>query len=169
MITWGSSFFAGLLDKFVAMPFQLDFGNFAVGLGTAFVAIASFQAIRRSGRQRIGEFRKEWIEDLRVHLAEILALNASQLQMQRESDGVLALNPDAILYAKEEEMKKASERKFYLISYVQLMLNKAEEAHRELEKIMFEVLQSGPTGESLNRFVTQSRLVLKTEWDRVKI
>ncbi len=73
-----------------------------------------------------------------------------------------------MLYPDPEELKKKWQRTYYLVSYVQLMLNANEPAHKQLEQIMFEIVKSGPTGERLNRLVIQSRLVLKTEWDRVK-
>ena len=168
MTEWFHAFFSGLHDKFAAIPFQLDFGNFVVGLGTAFVALVSLQSVRSNGVQRVGEFRKEWIESLRIHLAEILSLSASRLQQTQER----ALNPDFVsgigAYQSDEYLTKKWERLFYLTSYVQLMLNKSEKAHQDLEKTMFELLQSGPTGDRLNQFINQSRFVLKTEWDRVK-
>jgi hypothetical protein len=161
-------FFSGLYQKFADIPFQLDFGNFVVGMGTAFVALVSLQSIRRNADQRVAEFRKEWIENLRIHLAEIISLSASRQQLAQDREHMPAFYTTPPLFKSDEYLQKKWERFFYLTSYVQLMLNSSEKAHKELERTMFELMKSGPTGERLNQFVTQSRFVLKTEWDRVK-
>jgi hypothetical protein len=118
--------------------------DWAVLIAAAIAAVMSTLQLAIAPGANIGALRKEWIENLRVKLAD---LNVHIL------DG----NKDV----------KASQ---YTLSYIMLMLNESEPSQKRLGAICQEALLSahldgGHTGAAL-RINEAGRAVMKAEWDR---
>jgi hypothetical protein len=141
-------------------------------------ALTSWSMSRRSGVQKIAEFRKEWIENLRVNFAEfhstcsLLTLVIKQYKAAKDFAAQERLG---------EEMKARYERLNYLHNYIVLMLNPSEELHQQMEnrlKVMFTSLfptvehpedaTAVPSPLELRSFTDLARKILKAEWNRLK-
>jgi hypothetical protein len=141
-------------------------------------ALTSWSASRRSGIQKIAEFRKEWIENLRIHFAEYYSTCiAISLVIKQYVGAKDATNKDTI----GEQMKVKYERLNYLHNYIVLMLNPAEELHQLMEdrlKVMFMSLfetvehpeNNAANAEPLDvkSFSDLARKILKAEWNHLK-
>lgn len=143
-------------------------------LGTSIWSnFTAHKALKSSGRQRLSEFRKEWIESLRLNLAEMHALGFNRLILAETNKTLDAdiENIDFVAARKknQSEINATLDRSTHLFSFITLMLNSEEEPHEKLTVCMREILKSYPTKKNLNEFLTQSRTVLKLEWDKLKL
>ncbi len=178
-----------LLQKFGAAQPQIDFGNLTVGIATLTLACVTIIVSLRSGakqkNQKIAEFRKEWVEDLRSKLAEfdrsntiivIRAAERTRARKNKEETRVSELN---------SIISKCLDDQLYSARYVYLMLNQKEPQHamlrRKMKSMTYQSLKRleiferhKPADESdfdasdLPSFEELSRSVLKLEWNRLK-
>jgi len=139
-------------------------------------ALTSYAASRRSGVQKIAEFRKEWIENLRTHFAEFHSTCAEISVVVKQYDNARDNN------AKDrigEEMKAKMGRLSYLHNYIVLMLNPAEQLHQQMEEKLRamrlsllkttehpQIVDQQPL--DLKAFSELARKILKAEWNRLK-
>jgi hypothetical protein len=141
-------------------------------------ALTSWSMSRRTGIQKIAEFRKEWIENLRIHFAEFhsicvgLTIGIRQYRRQKNEQERHRLSL---------EIKDKYERLHYLHNYILLMLNPSEELHQEMERKLRQIFKEltdngengdGPSPESsalnLQEYSQLARKILKAEWSRLK-
>lgn len=139
-------------------------------------ALISWLNFRKSGSQRIAQFRKEWIENLRVHFAEF----ESTWYIIRVLNAQLKIAIDDAIGTKLREEKQAKyERIAYLRRYILLMLNPEEDLHQQMEdrmKAMMSKLTEAQKNENepnqaeneLPKFSVLSRKILKAEWQKLK-
>jgi hypothetical protein len=89
----------------------------------AVAALVSWLNFRKSGSQKVAQFRKEWIENLRSHLAEYNSLRYKiSVSRQRAKD----VDKKAEKDAAHKEVEVAYNRISYVMYYIRLMLNKGE-------------------------------------------
>jgi hypothetical protein len=129
-------------------------------------------ALKATGAQRLAEFRKEWVENLRLHIAEFHSLAFNRLVLSTTNDDLGETAPShrkvESINRNQKEISASLMRTSYLKSYIDLMLNPNEDEHKTLSSLLKEVAVSRPSQENLRNLVVQSRLVLKSEWDRLK-
>ena len=146
----------------------------AAFVGTILSNIIAYRAVKSNGKQRIADYRKEWIENLRVQLAEFDNLSNQRAVLQKmrsqlESNPIHQINEELKL-ENMKEFNTAFERCRAVNSYVVLMLNPNEEDHKKLSGILGDLLSTmEPSAEKLFELRHISQTVLKTEWDRLKI
>lgn len=155
---------------------QLDLGNFTVGLATIVVAFVTLyvalRAARSTNNHKLAEFRQVWIDDLRSHIAQFVGC----------VDGALnyACSASEGVDCKSELDRQFSEMK-RLESYITLKLNPNEKDHRVLTELVAQArgrasgfvfnvsaALSDETHLLIRLIVDYSRIILKTEWDRVR-
>ncbi|MEE1656605.1 hypothetical protein VB618_10375 [Microvirga sp. CF3062] len=149
---------------------QVDFGNLAVGLATAILAIVtlvvSLKNIKSNHSYKIADFRRHWIEELRVKVARFSVLY-NELEMKVsgtfDRDGIKQKywkvgNPE-----DEEKRKEMTE----IVYHITLMLNPREKMHKDLVDMMNNYLALDVDA-NLREFHDLARQIMKAEWDRVK-
>jgi hypothetical protein len=148
---------------------QIDFGNFAVGIATALIAIVtlvvSLRNINSGQRQKIAEFRRAWIEELRgkiVRFSRIYALLHLECSEVVDLDG----NPARVWKEMNREQMESLNELTELRYYIDLMLNPKEEPHQRLMTMMDSFL-SGSADVNIRQFHDLARQIMKSEWDRV--
>jgi hypothetical protein len=141
-------------------------------------ALTSYSASKRSGVQKIAEFRKEWIENLRVHFAEFhstyFRLALLVMKYRRAKDA-------GQKHQFGEQMHDGFVRLQYLHNYIILMLNPAEELHQQMESRVRQMVTnlvedeetdergaSTPNVSDLQSYSDLARKILKAEWNRLK-
>ena len=185
-----SLFFALILmvrlqSKGIKLSF--DLGNAMVGIGGFALAFATWRATSDSNRivreqqdrqtiQKLSEFRLNWVESLREHIA----LFHSELEMTRQQH-ILWLGAHGhgdFERANEFDRAKLNHiaRTQYEIAFVELMLNKNEYDHNILLEIMDKNLKNtilgindskDEIGDHEINLTDQARKILKFEWDRI--
>jgi hypothetical protein len=175
-----------LLQKLKGTAFQIDFGNFTVGLATAaialitlFIAVSNRKALRN---QKIAEFRKEWIENLRGHFAEFVTLQKRARLARAFRDRARKAEQQEKAEEFNSQYVELVEKLAYNRSYLSLMLNPKETQHQVMERKIQEMmdaalkpkkhdnleLETTQKKTDLPKFRTIARSILKAEWDRVK-
>lgn len=155
---------------------QLDIGNFSVGVATICLAVVTMFIALRGSRSsnfyRLAEFRQNWIDELRTNIGQFsgglegamnLAMSHSQGQNRAQE-----------LDQKFEEIKRFE-------SWIKLRLNPNERDHRWLTALVeqarssasgFAVTISADLVEATHQadrlVIDFSRLIFKSEWDRVR-
>ena len=115
----------------------------------------------RASRQRIAEFRKEWIEELRQKLSEYISLT-----MEIRVEGELS-NQEGSTVLSQKSLDLLHKR-LRLESYLLLSLNPDEIEHKKLRDKILELSAPGELGSSIPSIIDLARAVLKKEWDRLK-
>jgi len=122
----------------------LQLGTFAAAIGAAWL---SFLSLKKGGERRIAEFRREWIEDLRQHLASILSINSGLKTEPTEDDWrQTVLHTEMIL----------------------LMLNATEDSHNSLSECVQRIARQEFSPENFANLRQSAREVMKAEWEKVK-
>lgn len=137
------------------MNWQFDIGNFAVGVGTVALAVATVYISHRNlaqlRKQKVAEFRLQWVEDLRKDVASIVALAT----IKNRSD------------QQVREMHEVQAR-------IMLRLNRKEIDHLNVKDQIFELIalmrgeKTGNVFEQASKVVMAFQDVFNTEWARIK-
>jgi hypothetical protein len=141
--------------------------TFALAAAAAYISWLNF---RKSGTQKLAHFRKEWIENLRTHMAEYNALRykiayykivIAAAEESDEHDKIAALR---------KERNNAFDRAAFVTYYIRLMLNMNEELHRELDTMVSDHIEKGFDVPEADRtkFRAVCRKILKAEWEKTK-
>lgn len=155
-----------------------DLPNLLINGATLIAALSaayfSHRTIALQGKQRLAEFRKEWIENLRIHLANYRAadfrrknakVNMAKFQKNQNKD------QNTLWAERYLEFTEESSREFH---YVSLCLNEGEPEHSALLVRMRahqnedEVEIKKLTDSKAPEFLELARAVLKKEWERLK-
>jgi hypothetical protein len=170
------------VPTFLSYPAQIDLGNFAVGIGTTLLAIATFISIFSYKRASVSNFRKEWIENLRIHMADFIgAVKRTGLENSYYATAVKKGNLEEASKINKERNNQLM-KILYGYDYISLMLNSDEKQHKILidcmksdySKAVHSINPDAKRTENqeeqdkLPKTIEQARLVLKTEWERVK-
>ncbi|CAM5765191.1 hypothetical protein [Bosea minatitlanensis] len=111
---------------------QVDFGNLVVGLGTfclaLVTAIVALRSARSSSRDKLSEFRKEQIENLRAQIAEF---HSVQCQL-----GVMAYGKSKGFGFEHSDFSDLTEKSQSLRSNIKLLLDHNKVTHAGLEEII---------------------------------
>jgi hypothetical protein len=160
------------------MNIQIDLGNLAVGIGTAMIAVVtlyvSYKGFRQTKSQKLAEFRKDWIENLRSHFSEFGSLVFHARALKRITDMHTENKEKDIENKADEDYKETFVRLKYVHEYIRLMLNPSEDLHRQMDNLMQDLiddtLENEPETprENWPDFSDLARQILKTEWNRVK-
>ena len=146
--------------------------NIATLVAALAAAVTGIWAVRRAGFQKLAEFRKEWIENLRLHLAEYLAMTYAVRALDQITDIDLQKNDPELAKLKINEYQTSLNRLVQLQSYITMMLNEDEDSHRsiiESMQLFTNSIRSGNSPEfNYAEFEHNSRIALKSEWKRVK-
>ena len=131
------------------------------------------EAIRHGGTQRIAEFRKEWIEELRRNVAEFLMAEAQSRVLKNKMELMGGL-PGTSEFTLSKAMQfhdahlEAEARAARSLETILLSLNPNEPAHKELLGSLKPVWESRDDRKiSHTEIIELTRKVLKTEWDRL--
>ncbi|WP_156332741.1 MULTISPECIES: hypothetical protein [unclassified Chelatococcus] len=164
------------------MNYQVDFGNLSVGVATIAIAVVSFVVSMKNikssnansramidveGRRRVAEFRREWIEVLRMHLAEF-ARCYTMIMVKYKKDETTSSFDFALQKIREGGDDKEVSNLLYHGHYIKLLINPNEENGKKLHEIISE-LTRGSGKYKLGDFTEQSRIIMKYEWDRLKV
>jgi len=127
----------------------------SAGLSAAISLFISF----RASKSRVAEFRKEWIEDLRIKLSEYISMTMEiRVEFERSKKSDSDLLSEEILGLLHKRLE----------SYIKLSLNPDESEHSKLLNTI-DVLSDPDSQEtSIPTIVDTARMVLKKEWDRLK-
>ncbi len=145
----------------------LNSATLIAALGAVYFSHRSLQIQRK---QKLAEFRKEWIENLRTHLAEFTAATYRRATAKQRLE-VYSNKSKNIQLAREwrEKYMQFTEEVARHNSYIILCLNGKEPEHEELIKKMqqyvdeqYELVKQKP------RIHELARAVLKKEWERLK-
>lgn len=151
------------------MTWQIDLGNFAIGIGTVALAIVSFYVSQKNMRQqksyKIAEFRVNWIDEFRRDVAALYKIQyeISSIKIKKSS-----------ARTKEE---KAHIRQLYFDSselkarlLLRLKQNSENPAEAQLEKLLKRAVRSDAdlAHEQRQSIRELTRSILKTEWNRAK-
>jgi hypothetical protein len=120
--------------------------------------------------------RIRWVEDLRVNVAEFVAVYAAHLQLIREWRAEKDTTEKSKLRTKVAASAANTSR---LRALLRLRLNPQEDKHRELLELLDRSLENSdlllkgkpatmPLREFGQSIIEVSRRILKTEWDRAK-
>lgn len=134
-----------------------------------FAALLSWLNFRKSGSQKLAQFRKEWIENLRIHLAEYNSLRFRIHTTTQAIEHAKKTNKQRTA-ALTEKRDEALKRMGYVIAYIRLMMNEGEPLHDQLNEMISDHLEKSfniPEA-SRKKFITLCRKVLKTEWEKAK-
>lgn len=163
--------------KLFGIPAQIDFGNFAVGIATAAIALVSLYIAVRStksdNKKAIAEFRQLWIDDLRSHIADFVGCIEEATNL-------------AISHRINSENHKELDQIFGKIrtleAYIRLKLYDHELEHRYIVALISEIRgvtsiyaytgqNAVPTevNDIIDILIDMSRVVLKREWNRVTV
>ncbi len=130
--------------------------------------VIAHRALRTSGEQKLAEFRKEWIENLRTHFAEFVAATYSRAAAQRRIDVFAKKNVQLAREWREKYMQFTEEMQRHR-SYIRLCLNLKEKAHETLiemmEKYTKEKLDLASRDPELHEL---AQAAIKKEWDELK-
>jgi hypothetical protein len=153
------------------MTWQFDIGNFAVGVGTMALAIAtvfiSHRNLRQLRSQKIAEFRMKWIDGFRVDLAELAKLRAKTIDLDR---ALKKTHETADLRSQFEAVKnEAVALRVRLLLRLKPDSDDADE--KKLETPLRTAMEMTPpkADEQRREIVALSRKLLKREWERVKL
>lgn len=137
-------------------------------------ALASLYSVyyqaSRSSNLRLAEFRKEWIEDLRIKMSEFLSYTVD-LGIRIENLKKKAGENDIIV---DEDFFERSNRQGEAYAFIALSINADEKTHKELLELMGRMMGTkssdiGALYEELGyNFIEKSKEVLKGEWNRLK-
>ena len=175
--SFADPFFAFLQGRSVTP--QIDFGNFMVGLATMIVATVSVYVSYSSGirdsRRRVADLREEWIENLRIKLAEFSELTHRANNFALDKHTVKSNEQLAL------EISKINSQLVGVEYYIALMLNDQEKSHVILREIIaycrgrvaaycvsMETNFLSEAERLLELLEKVSRLILKSEWHRTK-
>ena len=161
---------------------QVDFGNALVGLATLCLALVTvwlgLRSSKRETNYRVASFRQIWVDELRKELSEFVSVSESCNNLtQFHYEGSVAPNRDLLgMLAKQMSLDFR----------IQLRLNDQERSHKILKQLLEQVRgrsQAFAAGlgfpgspqklaEESRQLIFQippvGRVVLKTEWRRVK-
>jgi hypothetical protein len=147
------------------------FINGATLVAALSAAYFSHRAIALQSKQRLAEFRKEWIENLRIHISEFAAASYSRAKAKERLVVYSSGKTKNTLLAREwrEKYMKFTEEVARHNSYIKLCLNDGEIEHAALIKKMKQYVDEEygavKQGAKLNDL---ARAVMKKEWDRLK-
>lgn len=136
-------------------------------------AFISWLNFRKSGSQKVAQFRKEWIENLRIHFAEFESTWYIIRVLRAENEKTTDVDSKARI---RNDLKAKYERFAYLRRYILLMLNPEENMHHQMEDRMKKMMErlreknNEPEKEEsdLPKFSVLSRKILKAEWKKLK-
>ena len=141
--------------------------------GTIWSNIVAYRALKASGQQRAAEFRKEWIDSLRIHLAEFHDLIARRLVFLMTNDELNKQHPSHAEKIAENilNMNSHFDRCRYLKSYIILMLDKDDSDHVKLQVLLDQILAKplliadlGQLNLDLFNLISTSRTVINSEF-----
>ncbi|GJE15592.1 hypothetical protein [Methylobacterium marchantiae] len=163
--------------KLFGIPAQIDFGNFAVGVATAAIALVSLYIAVRStksdNKKAIAEFRQLWIDDLRSNIADFVGCieEAANIAFSHQARAEY-----------HRELDQIFGRIRTLEAYIRLKLYDHEIEHRYIIALISEIrgrisiyASTGKNAvttdinEIIDILIDMSRVVLKREWNRVTI
>jgi hypothetical protein len=152
----------------------------AAFIGAIWSNITAQRALKLSGRQRVAEFRKEWLEDLRSEVAQFLTHDQSHDAFIRQIEDVKlarkgadnTLRPildqqavDLIALKDTEHSSRAAAS-----AKIQLRLNDDKELNGEILDTISSVLAAKNSEEAAKAralLVISSRKLFKSEWDKL--
>ena len=121
----------------------------------------TYYQLKRSSQQRISEFRKDWIEDLRNKISEYLSLAYRRTHIKSQFDIRHTFSPE-LWRATTEEMISTNEKFIFLTNYILLNLNRTESEHISLENKMEAIFKHDKKKIDQEPVFTElSRVVLK--------
>ena len=153
------------------MTFDLDAAVKTITLifaGAA--ALVSWLGYKKSGSQKIAQFRKEWIENLRSHLAEYNSLRFQIITKRREFEKATKAGRGDRQRELRASIDASLQRLSYVLAYIRLMLNKGEPLHDELLDLINQHTEKkyDLSREDRRSFSDKCRAVLKAEWEKAK-
>ncbi len=131
---------------------------FGVVLSAVVSWITTWFTLKRAGSQKLAEYRKEWIEELRKKIASFVTVTFDR-ELEKKTkkiDGPIS----------EAERKMILDQT-HIYMEILMYLNPAEVSHRNLEERLAQMSEM-TTNYVENSIIPLSRAVLKTEWDRLK-
>lgn len=156
---------------------QIDLGNAAVGIATFVVAMVSlwvsrqsifianknhYLLLKSSHSQKISDYRRDWIENLRNELAEFLRSH-SLLSTKYGKNFLMSVIREVGSGKDNSELSSIVKN----MNYISLMLNLNEDDHKKLDTMIKSVMTS-ESEYTIGQISEQARLILKKEWDRLK-
>ncbi len=147
---------------------------FAAAMWSNYIA---HRALRAGGRQKMAEFRKEWIESLRADIAEVLAQDTFMINSQNQlaalkkitkeksKIGNIDFNNEAVNVIKARE--KAITDRLRAFGSVLLKLNSEDGPNGELISVLYELMKDKNQPKRQENVVAAARVVFKSEWKKL--
>ena len=135
-----------------------------------FAAIVSWLNFLKSGSQKVAQFRKEWIENLRTHLAEYNSLRFRIQWTTAEINSAIESKDEKKVFELRAINDEAFRRISYVIAYVRLMLNDGEPLHDDLNSLLTKHIdvEFDVADDDRKKFMKLCRQILKAEWEKTK-
>jgi hypothetical protein len=142
--------------------FSMDIGNFAVGLGTIFVAYVSSRSILALNRQKVSEYQVRWIEELRHDTALYIKRHQNIMLARRSSiSGKVPISERSNLLELSEVRAR-----------LQMMINaeSSDQNEREFLDLISQDVNDEKDKAKYQRqeIIRLSRSVQKTAWKQAK-
>jgi hypothetical protein len=160
------------------MTESADWPNLLINSATLIAALSaayfSHRALAQQSKQRLAEFRKEWIENLRIQLAGFRASSYRRRTAKTNREFYKKSKNNDLTRMWNEKYMEFTEETARSYHYVLLCLNEGEAEHAALMarmKLHLEEKQEeldALTGTNAPEFLTLARAVLKKEWERLK-
>ena len=149
----------------------------AAFVGTIWSNFIAHKALRATGKQRIADFRQNWIENLRQHVSEFMVASyksdsaAKRLKVYTTK----ARNVSQARVWRERKIE-AEQEMIGHFSFVKLCLNPNERDHEQLLFSMTSMMNEEWIVKAENNAFEKdvsvndaARAVLKREWERLKL
>lgn len=142
--------------------------------------VTAHRALKATGKQRIAEYRKEWIEELRRDIATFLAAHSQLLTSgahQKRYAEIASWIPDDgrkdkflhELITLQSDKKRYAETLYTSYETILLKINQDEVSSKSLIDEMDVVLAKMYEPVSHAKVIAAAKSILKPEWDRVVI
>ncbi len=146
--------------------FALGIASFA---GVIWSNVNAMRALKKTGELKAADFKKERVENLRVHFAEFVAAKYSRTNAQKRIDIFAKKNIQLAREWREKYSQFTAEVEKHK-SYLKLCLDEDVSEHAELIKGMEiyadKKLASTKTDLEIHNL---ARLVIKKEWERSEV
>jgi hypothetical protein len=153
---------------------ETDWANTLLNSATLIAALGavyfSHRSLQLQRRQKLADYRRDWIEDLRSHLADFSAaayrrrIVWEQYKSHKKAGKAAELPGLVVQYIEYTEVLTRHD------AHIRLSLNEDEAEHKELldqlklhKEKKYDEIEQSPA-----KFSSIARRVLKTEWERLK-
>ena len=137
-------------------------------IAAAFQAITSYQNAKKPADLQLANFRREWIESLRLKISDFLSAKYEEINLKQHRDHAEKVKNEDLFWEITKQGVLTTSKCARLRYEIGLMLNTNEQLHQEFDIDLQEVLLSEDPKLLNEEFMSKARIILKSEWDTLK-